>query len=56
MSGNISWGARNLDECADWVGKVKVMRQYPFIMGIRGSVGYSLGKRVFSLEREVTWY
>ena len=32
MSGNSSWG---LDECADWVGKVKVMRLYPFVIGIR---------------------
>ena len=56
MSGNSSWGARNLDECADWVGKMKVMRQCPFLLGIRGSARYSFGKRVCFLETEVNWY
>lgn len=40
----------------DLVGEVKVMKQYPFVMGAQGSVKYSLDKRVCSLGREVNWY
>lgn len=36
MSGSSLWGLRNSEDGADWVGKVKAMRQLCLVMEIRG--------------------
>ena len=53
MLGNGLWGLRNLEDGADWRGKVTAMRQFCFIMEIQGSERHLLGNRGCFPEREV---
>ena len=52
-SGNGSYKLRSLENGVDWVGKVKAMRQFCFVMEVRGSARHLLGKGDYNLEKEV---
>ena len=45
MSANGSWKLRILEDGADWVGKVKAMRQFCFATEIRGPARPLLGNK-----------
>jgi len=44
---------RNSRDGADWMGEVKIIRQFCFVMEIRGSAKHLLGNKDYSPGREV---
>ena len=53
MSENGSYKLRNLEDGADWVEKVKGVRQFCFAMEIRGSAKRLSGNKDYPPEEEV---
>jgi len=53
MSEDGLWRLRNLKDGADWVGKVKAMRQFCSATEIRQSARHLFGNKGYSREREV---
>jgi len=53
MSGNGLSRRRDLEDGADWVGKVKAMREFCFAMETRGSARHLFGNKEYSPEREM---
>ena len=46
MSGNGSYKPGNLEDGADWIGKLEAVRKFSFAMGIRESVRHLSGEMI----------